>query len=245
MALAVRALLWGIAGPLAAARAGTATFDELVALAAAAVAIGVLGWVGVVLAVTTLAALPGEIGGTANRLAGRIAPGLAGRLARIALGLTLTAGPLSACTPALGGAEGRQHEVVAAGAVGDSGLPGVGRIGEVITPNEVDTSGEAPAAGTTDAGHVAAEPLGGASPASQAPVSDPGSAAELPDGEPTATPAGPPPTAGLAEVATASSVRTVRWSSCAATRCGRSPPVISAQTPRRPTSPPSGPAGTP
>ncbi|HEX6234959.1 MAG TPA: hypothetical protein VFZ63_17645 [Jiangellaceae bacterium] len=178
-ALAMRALLWGTAGPFAAALAGTATFDELVALAAGAAAFAVLCWVGVVLVVTTLAVLPGAIGRSANRLAGRIAPSLAGRLVRVVLGLTLTAGPLSACTPALGSGEAQQHEVVAAGVVGDTGLSGVGRIGEVITPR---------AAVTLDEG-LTPEP----------PTDD--STVGPMVGEPTTTPV-PPPAAGLTETPT-------------------------------------------
>ena len=58
MALVVRVASWGAAGPLAAARAGTARFEELVAVAAAGAALALLAWVAAVLAVTALGALP-------------------------------------------------------------------------------------------------------------------------------------------------------------------------------------------
>jgi hypothetical protein len=136
MALVVRVASWGAAGPLAAARAGTATFEELVAVAAAGAALALLAWVAAVLAVTALGALPGLLGDASERVAGRIAPGVAGRLARLTLGLSLTAGPVAACTPALAGGSGQPSAVVATEQVGNSGLPGVGRIGEVKAPDE-------------------------------------------------------------------------------------------------------------
>lgn len=175
--LAVHALAWGTAGPLAAARTGTATFDELVALAAAVVAVVLLGWVGAALAVTALAALPGVPGGASARLADRIAPGVAGRLARLALGLTLTAGPVSACTPALADGTGQQPEVTIAESISDSRLQGVGRIGEVIAPSD---------------SRRPAEPPGDTQPA------DPDPAGQPATGQPAATEATPTPTAGLA-----------------------------------------------
>jgi hypothetical protein len=143
MTLAVRGLIWGGAGPLAAARAGTATFDELVALFAAAIAFALLAWVAVALVTTTLAAWPGAFGFAWARLAGRVAPGFAGRLARLVLGLSLTAGPVSACTPALAGGTGQPADVIAAESTGDSGLPGVGRIGEVIEQPTVEATSPA------------------------------------------------------------------------------------------------------
>lgn len=182
LALAVRALIWGGAGPLAAARAGAATFDELVALAATALASALLAWVALVLVATALAALPGALGGVSARFADRVAPGVAGRLARVALGLSLTAGPVSACTPAL---------------AGDSGLPAVGRIGEVIEPRpEVLAMTEAAPVNSemtpSPAGSLGAEipPIDG-STASDDPAPEPAV-------DPPATPEpAPTPTAGI------------------------------------------------
>ncbi|HEX6337203.1 MAG TPA: LysM peptidoglycan-binding domain-containing protein [Jiangellaceae bacterium] len=189
MVLAVRVVAWGAAGPLAAARAGMATFDELLAVAAAAAVLVLLAWIAAVLAITALTALPGVLGEASVRVAGRIAPGVAGRVARLALGLSLTAGPVSACTPALAGG-GSEHpsQVVAAEPVGDSGLPGVGRIGEVIAP-EGDPD--------TDAMHQppAIEPPTG--PASFEPPTGPttGPTTWPPTGSATERPVAQPPTA--------------------------------------------------
>ncbi len=136
--LAARGVISGGTGPLTALMAGTATFDDLVAIAATAGALALLAWLGVALVVTALAALPGAVGGRWARLADRIAPGLAGRLVRLALGLSLAVAPVSACSPALA----------------DDGLPGVHRIGEVIEPT-AEMTGPAvivtePAAETTE-----------------------------------------------------------------------------------------------
>ncbi len=185
LALAVRALIWGGAGPLAAARAGTATFDELVALAACVIAFGLLAWVGMALVVTALGALPGAFGAASSRLGSRVAPGLAGRMARLALGLSLTAGPVSACTPAL---------------AGDSGLPGVGRIGEVIEPGPMGAgdagatfAGETPLIATPPAELPLAE-----NPLVETPPTDRDAAEEpLADASPAAAEPTPTPAAGL------------------------------------------------
>lgn len=181
IALAVRAVASGAAGPLAAARAGTATFEELLALAAASAALALLAWVAVVFAVTALAALPGVLGDASVRVAGRIAPGVAGRLARLALGLSLTAGPVSACTPALAGGSEQPPAVVATEPIGNSGLPAVGRIGEVIAPDAVHQ-------------HPATDPPTG--PTTGRPLAQPPTE-PFPTDEPTSRPS-PTPGAGLA-----------------------------------------------
>lgn len=155
LALAARVVAWGAADPLAAARAGTATFEDLLAVAAAGAALALLGWVAAVLAVTALAALPGVLGSVSMRVAGRIAPGVAGHLARLALGLSLTTAAISACTPALAGGSEQPSAVAAADPAGEHDLPGVGRIGEVLPPDE--TSG-------TEATYPRPGPATGAAP---------------------------------------------------------------------------------
>ena len=163
--LAARVVAWGAAGPLAAARAGTATFEDLLAVAAAGAALALLAWVAAVLVVTALAALPGVLGDASMRIAGRIAPSAAGRLARLALGMSLTAGVISACTPALVGGSEQPSAVATADPLGEHDLPGVGRIGGVLLPDE--TSGteatyQQPGPGT------GATPTTGAAPATGA-----------------------------------------------------------------------------
>lgn len=204
MVLAVRAVAWGAAGPLAAARAGTATFDELLAVAAAAAVLVLLAWVAAVLAITALTALPGVLGDASVRVVGRIAPGVAGRVARLALGLSLTAGPVSACTPALAGDVSEHPSQVAAEPVGDSGLTGVGRIGEVVAPEGMpgtDAKHQPPAV-EPPAGPATSEPPTGPAtgsttgPATGRPVAQPPTAPISTD-EPTPQPS-PTPDAGLA-----------------------------------------------
>jgi hypothetical protein len=186
MAVTVRAVAWGAGGPLGAARARKATFEELLALAAAGAALALLAWVAAVLAVTALAALPGVLGDASARVAGRIAPGVAGRLARLALGLSLTAGPASACTPALAGGSEQPSAIVATEPIGNSGLPGVGRIGEVIEPDETP--------GFDTMHQPATDPPTG--PATRRPLAQPPTE-PLSTDEPTPWPS-PTPDAGLA-----------------------------------------------
>lgn len=130
-----RVLAWGTAEPLAAARGGEAGLDEFLGLAAALAAWAVLGWLTAALAATALAAAPGVIGRLAGRAAARITPLATRRLARIAVGLAVTAGPVAACAPAAGEHLASGVEVTVGQATIDpSELPGVGRPGQPVMP---------------------------------------------------------------------------------------------------------------
>ena len=85
-------LAWATAVPLHAARAGTPSFDQLLALATAALAWTALGHLVLVLAATALAALPGAVGRGAATVAETVTPAAGRRLARLAVGLTVAAG---------------------------------------------------------------------------------------------------------------------------------------------------------
>ncbi|MGH8777372.1 MAG: hypothetical protein ACRDWI_20295, partial [Jiangellaceae bacterium] len=93
--IASRVLAWGGSAPLAATQAGAATFDELIGLLAAFLAWVVLGWTVLVLAATALAGVPGAIGRTSHVLAAALTPVAARRLARIAVGMAVAAGPVA------------------------------------------------------------------------------------------------------------------------------------------------------
>jgi nucleoid-associated protein YgaU len=94
-----RLLTWGVSGPYAAIRSGTATFDELIGLLAAFLAWVVLAWVGLVFTVTALTGLPGALGRAASRLAARVTPVAARHAARLAVGLAVASGPFAAALP--------------------------------------------------------------------------------------------------------------------------------------------------
>ena len=89
----VLGLRWATAAPLSAARAGTARFDDLLGLAAAAGCWALLGWVVLVLAVTALGSIPGALGRFATAAAARLTPVAMRGAARLVLGLTVAAGP--------------------------------------------------------------------------------------------------------------------------------------------------------
>lgn len=140
----VRILAWGTSAPLEAARDGRASLDDLLVLAAAVAALTVLAWVGIVLGGTVLATAPGAAGRTGRVLVQRLTSAGVRRLARAALGLAVTAGPVVACAPAATAdlvASGSQPVAAAdlPGVAADlpgvaADLPGVGRPGQPIPP---------------------------------------------------------------------------------------------------------------
>lgn len=127
-----RLLAWGTAEPLAAARGGQAGPDELIGLAAALAAWVVLGWLAAALAATALAAAPGAVGRLAGRAAALITPLAGRRLARIAVGLTVAAGPVAACAPASGEHLAGGVDTMVSSTIDPSELPGVGRPGQPV-----------------------------------------------------------------------------------------------------------------
>jgi hypothetical protein len=106
----VRALLWATAAPLQAVRGGTATFDEAIAATAGIGAWLLLLWICAILTVTALTAVPGACGRGASVLGSRIGSHTSRRLARLALGLAVAAGP----AVFVGGAAAAQSTSVAA-----------------------------------------------------------------------------------------------------------------------------------
>jgi resuscitation-promoting factor RpfA len=119
-----RGLAWATAEPLHAARAGTATFDQLLALAAAAVAWIAVGHLVLVLAATALAASPGAVGRGAATVAETVTPAAGRRLARLAVGLTVAAGSVASALPATAAPGGQTVAVPAA-----ASLPAIQRPG--------------------------------------------------------------------------------------------------------------------
>lgn len=120
-----RGLAWATAVPLHAARAGTPTFDQLLALATAALAWTALGHLVLVLAATALAALPGAVGRGAATVAETVTPAAGRRLARLAVGLTVAAGSVASTVPATAAPGGE----TAAARAAVASLPGIQRPG--------------------------------------------------------------------------------------------------------------------
>jgi hypothetical protein len=141
LAAAVRVLGWATATPLAAARAGTADFDTLVGLAAALTCWLLIGWVGLVFAVTALALIPGAVGRLGRHGAARLTPAAARQVARLALGLAVVAAPVVGASSAIA-----VPAATSSGARSEPAfLPGVGRPGWSA---DVSTSAQpSPAAG--------------------------------------------------------------------------------------------------
>jgi nucleoid-associated protein YgaU len=118
---------------------GPASFDDLVGRTAAITCWALLGWIMLSLAVTAVAAVPGAVGRLADSVAARVVPVALRRAARLALGLTVAAGPVVIATPAVA-----THPVSRAVATLDAAadpaddlLPAVGRPGWSPTATRV------------------------------------------------------------------------------------------------------------
>jgi resuscitation-promoting factor RpfA len=139
-----RTLAWATAEPVGAARAGAATYDELLASAVAAAAWTAFGYLVLVLAATSLGALPGAAGRACQAVAEAVTPAACRRVARLAVGLTVAAGSVTSTVPAATAAGADRAAVPAAVAEpaatahddsaphpGLSALPAIGRPGQV------------------------------------------------------------------------------------------------------------------
>jgi nucleoid-associated protein YgaU len=97
---AVLALRWATAGPLSAVRAGSASFDERMGLAAALGCWALLGWVALVLTAAALASIPGGVGRLASEATARLIPAAMRPALQLALGLAVFAGPAAVTSAA-------------------------------------------------------------------------------------------------------------------------------------------------
>jgi nucleoid-associated protein YgaU len=121
------------------ARAGSAGIDDLVGLVAEVIAGAVLGWVGLLSALTAAARIPGLTGRAAARIALRFAPSVVTGLVRVGVGLTVASTPAMATPPAsAAGGVVASHDAEGGG-MATAALPGVGRPGE--TPVRAELMG--------------------------------------------------------------------------------------------------------
>ena len=97
------ALRWAtssnLASPLTSIRDGGARFDDVVGLAAAVACWTLLGWVTLVLASTALGSIPGALGRLGAEAATRLTPVAMSSATRLALGLSVVAGPATVALP--------------------------------------------------------------------------------------------------------------------------------------------------
>jgi len=100
LCVGVGALRWATTAPLAAVRAGHANVDELVGLSAALVCWGLFGWIALVLTLTALGSIPRGIGRLATAVGTRLCPVVMRRAVRLAVGVTVLAGPVALTSPA-------------------------------------------------------------------------------------------------------------------------------------------------
>ena len=90
---------WGAADALASARAGTATFEELVVTSCAVLAWLGCVWIASVVVLVAVTAAPGVAGRIATRWCTALAPAIARHMVRSALGLAALAAPIAATAP--------------------------------------------------------------------------------------------------------------------------------------------------
>ncbi|HEY9413000.1 MAG TPA: hypothetical protein VIP77_25725 [Jiangellaceae bacterium] len=90
---------WGAADALTSARAGAASFEELVVISCAALAWAGCVWIASVVALVAVTAAPGVAGRIAARWSAALVPGLARHAVRSALGFAALAAPIAASAP--------------------------------------------------------------------------------------------------------------------------------------------------
>lgn len=139
-----RALVWATAEPLHAVGRGDAGLDQVVGLTAALAAWVVLAWLGAALACAALATASGALGRFAGSVAARMTPVGARHLVRLAVGLTVAAGPVTACASPPEAHLASGHSIIIGELVDPSQLPSVGRPGPPIPPATTQPATPAP-----------------------------------------------------------------------------------------------------
>lgn len=107
------ALRWVTAGSWDALRDGNPGFDVLITFVACVLVWACFAWLVLSLLLITLSAIPGALGSACGAVAARMTPALYHRAARIALGLSVAAGPVAAGLPASAAPADHSSQVVA------------------------------------------------------------------------------------------------------------------------------------
>ncbi|MFD2082039.1 LysM domain-containing protein [Actinopolymorpha cephalotaxi] len=121
------ALHWLTAGSLTAVRDGALTFDALLVFVVAVLAWACFAWLALGTVLMALSALPGAIGAACGSLAERVTPAFYRRAARVALGLSVAAGPVLGSLPANAATVDQPTQAAAAAQM----LPGLDRPGTI------------------------------------------------------------------------------------------------------------------
>lgn len=120
-------LRWLTAGSWSAVQGGSPTFDALIVLVVAVLAWACFAWLALGTLLMALSVLPGAIGSACGSLAEQLTPAVYRRAARVALGLSVAAGPVLGALPANAATVDQPTQAAAAAQL----LPGLDRPGTV------------------------------------------------------------------------------------------------------------------
>ncbi len=151
-------LRWLTDGSLSVVQGGNPSFDALLVLVVAVLAWACFGWLAVGTFLMALSALPGAVGAACGSLAEQLTPEVYRRAARVALGLSVAAGPVLGAIPANAATIDQPTQAAAAaqllpgldrpGTV-DSQLPGGLQLPNLDRPGGYSASGDQSSAGGT------------------------------------------------------------------------------------------------
>ena len=120
-------LLAFVAGSWTAVQGGNPTFDALLIFVVAVLAWACFAWLALGTLLMALSVLPGALGAACGSLAERLTPAVYRRAARVALGISVAAGPVLGMVPANAATVDQPTQAAAAAQV----LPGLDRPGTV------------------------------------------------------------------------------------------------------------------
>jgi resuscitation-promoting factor RpfA len=121
-------LRWLTDGSWSAVQGGNPSFDDLLVFVVAVLAWACFGWLALGTLLMALSAIPGTVGAACGSLAERLTPAVYRRAARVALGLSVAAGPVLGAIPANAATVDQPTQAAAAAA---QLLPGLDRPGTV------------------------------------------------------------------------------------------------------------------
>jgi resuscitation-promoting factor RpfA len=121
------ALRWLTAGSWTAVQGANPTFDALLVLVVAVLAWACFAWLALGTLLMSLSLIPGALGSACGSLADRLTPAVYRRAARVALGISVAAGPVLGALPANAATVDQPTQAAAAAQL----LPGLDRPGSI------------------------------------------------------------------------------------------------------------------
>jgi resuscitation-promoting factor RpfA len=121
------ALRWLTAGSVTAVQGPNPTFDALLVLVVAVLAWACFAWLALGTLLMALSVIPGALGSACGSLADRLTPAVYRRAARVALGISVAAGPVLGALPASAATVDQPTQAAAAAQL----LPGLDRPGTI------------------------------------------------------------------------------------------------------------------